>query len=198
MSFQNLYNVNIRECFRALAEGDSGEFEIFFERYKKRVFGVALKMLKSQADAEEIVQNVFLSIWQSRAKLGDVNDPEAYLFTVTHNAIYSHLKKVSRNEQLLSAILRNIAQKQNTTEEDLAVRETSKLIQNAVRALPPQQRTVFELNKEKGLSYQEIAEHMHISQNTVKNHLSGAVKTIRMALQKWTVPVILGMVILHK
>jgi RNA polymerase sigma-70 factor (family 1) len=198
MSFRNLYDVNIRECFQALAKGDSGVFEILFESYKKRVFGVALKILKSQADAEEIVQNVFLSIWQSRARLDNINDPEAYLFTITYNAIHSHFKKASRNEQLLNAILWHIAKKQSTTEEAVAARETSKMIQKAIRQLPPQQRAIFELNRDQGLSYHEIAEHMHISQNTVRNHLSVALKTIQTVLEKWALPFVLGMGIVYK
>ncbi len=60
---------DIKLCFKALGEGDFSHFGTFFETYKKRVFSVALKMLKCETEAEEIVQEVFLSIWQSRARL---------------------------------------------------------------------------------------------------------------------------------
>lgn len=190
------YDIDITACFQSLAKGDLSVFEVFFEAYKKRVFGVALKMLKSPTEAEDIVQEVFLSIWQSRARLDQINDPEAYLFTITHNAIYTHLKKASRNEQLLNAILYHIAQ--NTTEETVAAHEAGKLIREAVQQLSPQQRTAFELRKQEGLSYDQIAERMQISQNTVRNHLSIAVKTVRSHLKKWAIPFVAGMLLLFK
>lgn len=198
MPCRDPYEIDITACFQALAKGDLSVFEVFFEAYKKRVFGVALKMLKSPTEAEDIVQEVFLSIWQSRARLDKINDPGAYLFTIAHNAIYTHLKKASRNEQLLNAILHHIARKQNTTEETVTGHETERLISEAIQQLSPQQRKVFELSKQEGLSYHEIAERMHISQNTVRNHLSVAIKTIRALLKKWAIPFIAGIIMLLK
>lgn len=188
----------IKEYFQSLAIGDTGAFGTIFELYKKRVFAVALKMLKFETEAEEIVQEVFLSLWQSRAGLDKINDPEAYLFTITHNAIYAHLRKASRNEQLLNAILYYIAQKQNTTEQTVAAHEADKLIREAVQQLSPQQRTVFELRKQEGLSYDEIAERMHISRNTVRNHLAVAVKTMRTILKKWALFFVAVLALLFK
>lgn len=177
----------IKEYFRSFAKGDSGAFGSIFELYKKRVFAVALKMLKSETDAEEIVQDVFLSIWLAQAKLSNINDPEAYLFTITYNTIYDRLKKASRNQQLLNTIIDDLTQIQNITEETIAANETGRLINEAIQQLPPQQRTVYELCKQEGLSYDEVAERMHLSRNTVRNHLTEAMKTIRAFLRKATV-----------
>jgi len=174
----------MKECFQSLARGDASAFEAIFEFYKKRVFGVALKMLKSETEAEEIVQDVFLSIWLAKAKLSHINDPEAYLFTITYNTIYARLKKASRNQELLDTIIHHLAQIQNTTDETIAAREAGKLINEAIQQLPPQQRVVYELSKQEGLSYDEIAERMHLSKNTVRNHLAEAMKTIRTFLKK--------------
>jgi RNA polymerase sigma-70 factor (ECF subfamily) len=182
MLVYDLYDM--REYFQRLAKGDASAFETIFELYKKRVFGVALKMLKSETDAEEVVQDVFLSIWLAKRNLGQVNDPEAYLFTITYNTIYSRLKKASHNQELLNTIIQHLTEIQNTTAETIAARETGKLINEAIQQLPPQQRTVYELSKQEGLKYDEIAELMHLSKNTVRNHLSEAMKTIRTFLKK--------------
>lgn len=177
---------DLKECFQSLVRGEAGAFETIFNLYKKRVYFLALKMLKSETEAEEIVQDVFLSIWLAKTKLGNINDPEAYLFTITYNTIYTHLKKASRNQQLLNTIILHLAQIQNTTDEIIAVHETGKLINEAIQFLSPQQRTVYQLSKQEGLSYDVIAEHMHISRNTVRNHLAEAMKTIRAFLKKTT------------
>lgn len=189
---------NIKLFFISLPQGDGSGFEDFFETYKERIFRTALKMLKSETDAEEIVQDVFLSIWQSRSKLDEINDPEAYLFTITYNAIYTRLKKIAQNRQLLHSVVQTIALKQNNTEETIAAHENERLIQEALRSLPAQQRTVYELNKLAGLSYHEIAERLQLSQNTVRNHLSAATKTVRMILRRWTIPFLTGVVALFR
>lgn len=196
MSVQSIFD--IKTFFKTLADGDASGFEAFFNLYKKRVFGVALKMLKSETEAEEIVQDVFLSIWQSRAKLGEINDPEAYLFTITYNAVYAKLKKIAQNQQLLHSVVQHLVQKQNTTEETIAAHESERLINEAIQQLPAQQRTVYELNKLAGWSYYEIAEQLQLSQNTVRNHLSAATKTVRTILRKWTIPFLTGITVLAK
>ena len=146
-----------------------------------------LKIVGEPFSAEEIVQDVFLSIWLAKAKLSDINNPEAYLFTITYNTIYAYLKKASRNKQLLNTIIDHLSQIQNITDETIAVHETGKLINEAIQQLPLQQRTIYELCKQEGLSYDEIAEHMHLSRNTVRNHLAEAMKKIRAFLKKATV-----------
>lgn len=194
MPVHDLYD--IKECFKNLAKDDASAFATIFELYKKRVFGVALNMLKSETEAEEIVQDVFLSIWLSKAKLGAVNDPEAYLFTITYNTIYAHLKKASRNQQLLKTIISHLTEIQNTTDETIDANETNKLINEAIQQLPPQQRMVYELSKQEGLSYDEVAERMRLSRNTVRNHLAEAMKTIRAFLKKATMLLMALMVFL--
>lgn len=182
MPVYELYN--LKELFNNIANGDDTSFGTIFELYKKRVFSLALKMLKCETEAEEIVQEVFLSIWQAKARLGEINDPEAYLFTITYNTIYSFLKKASRNKEFLNSIIQHLNQIQNTTADTINGNETSKLIKEAIHSLPPQQRTVYQLSKQEGLSYDEIAAGMKISRNTVRNHLAEAMKTIRIFLKK--------------
>ncbi len=182
MPVHELYD--IREYFQRLAKGDTSAFETIFYYYKKRVFGVAFKMLKCETEAEEIVQDVFLSIWLAKSRLSLIKDPDAYLFTITYNTVYSHLKKASRNKVQLTAIVHRISQIQNTTDETIAANETGKLINAAVQQLPPQQRVVYDLSKLEGLSYDEIAGHLQLSRNTVRNHLAEAMKAIRIFLKK--------------
>lgn len=194
MPVRELYD--IKEYFQSLAKGDADAFKMIFDLYKKRVFGVALRMLKSETEAEEMVQEVFLSVWLAKAKLSQVDDPEAYLFTIAYNTIYAHLKKASRNRHLLSTIIDHLTEIQNTTEETVTALETQGLINEAIQHLPPQQRTVYQLSKQEDLSYEEIAERMHLSRNTVRNHLAEAMKTIRVFLKKATVLFILMVIIL--
>lgn len=182
MSATPLYD--LKAYFSDIAEGDASAFKSVFELYRGRVYGIAFKMLKSEPEAEEIVQDVFLTIWIRREKLTDVNDPEAYLFTIAYNTVYACLKKTSRREELINKLIDRISEIQNSTEETVVHRETQSLINDAVLTLPPQQRAIFQLSKQSDLSYDEIADRMHLSKNTVRNHLAEAVKTVRMFLKK--------------
>lgn len=181
MAVYDLYD--FKEYFQRIANNDEKAFATIFDLFKKKVFAVAFKMLKSETEAEEIVQEAFLSLWRSRTQLSGVENPEGYLFKITYHTIYAHLKKTSRKQELLDGIIINIAYKQNTTQDMVAANETSRLIYEAVQKLPPQQRTVFELAKLNDLSYAEIADKLGLSRNTVKNHLVQAMKTIRVLLQ---------------
>ena len=182
MPVHDLYD--IKGLFCSIANGDEVAFRTIFDLYKKRVFATGLKMLKSETEAEEIVQDVFLSVWIAKARLGNINHPEGYLFTIVYNTIYTHLKKASRDKMLLNTIIRHLTDTQNATEEIIAGNETRNVISQAINELSPQQRTVYQLSKQEGLSYEDIADRMNISRNTVRNHLAEAMKTIRAFLKK--------------
>lgn len=189
MGVRDLFD--IKEHFQRLAKGEPGSFKIIFESYRKRVFGVALKALKSESDAEEVVQDVFLAVWQARENLFHVNDPEGYLFTITYNTIYAHLRKISRDRQLLNTLINYFPGKQNTTRDLVDAHEVDRLINRAIDQLPAQQRTVYELNRREGLSYDEIADRLNLSRNTVRNHLAEAMKRIRSFLIRTTAMLII-------
>src|SRR5690606_35603133 len=123
---------DITACFKSIGNGNTNGFEALFETYKKRVFSVALQTLKTQTEAEEVVQDVFLSIWQSRARLANILDPEAYLFTSTYNAIYAQLRKISRNERLIHTIVQQITDEQHSAEEIIAGHEAARMIRAAL------------------------------------------------------------------
>ena len=196
MPLHDLYD--IKELFTSFANGDERAFRTIFEFYKKRVFSIGLKMLKSETEAEEIVQDVFLSIWMAKAILDTINDPEAYLFTITYNTINTHLKKASRNRQFIDKVIEHLTDVQNTTEDTVIAHETEKLIDVAIHRLPPQQKTIYQLSRQEGLSYDEIAKRMNISRNTVRNHLAEAMKTIRVFLKKASMLCMLVIILLTK
>lgn len=174
---------DIKLCFSLISKGDNEAFAEVFNQYNKKVYGVALKMLKSDVEAEEVVQEVFSALWRARERLNTIDNPEGYIFTTTYNTVYARLKKISRDKDLLEGVIFQIVIKQNTTQETIAARETAALIHKIVQQLPPRQRTVYELSKDKDLSYDEIAARLGLSKNTVRNHLAEAMKTIRLFLR---------------
>ena len=161
-----------------LGESDKDAFTEIFDYYRDRIFSRTMRFLKSQALAEEIVQDVFLKIWLKRSELQHVQSLHAYISSMANNLIIDRLKNLSyettaRNE--LSKRQRNI----EDTDYLLRQHEYQQLIQDAINLLPTQQKQVYELAKTAGMNQQAIAEKMHLSRLTVKKHMAKALQFIR-------------------
>ena len=168
-----------KAIFAAIALDDEVAFKALFDLYKNKLYAVAFKWTKSAYDAEEITQDVFISIWTSRAQLPAINDPHAYIYTVIYNKVNKYLKKHTNQQRILRLSLWNAKKYSNETEETILADDSRQCINNAVAQLSPQKKLIYDLSRNQGKSYDEIAEALHLSKNTVKSHLLQAVKFIR-------------------
>lgn len=170
-----------KETFKAIAQGDEKTFQDFFNNQNAEIFSIALHFTKNAFLAEEIVQEVFVSLWLSRHKLSAINDPGGYLYTTIINKSITSLKKHQAFESRKSQvdISQEPAAEVNEAEQRLAFRENESLLQNWVHSLPRKQQEVYLLKKEEGLSIKEIAEQLEISEFTVKNHLKAASRFLK-------------------
>ena len=161
-----------------IAAGDERAFRKLFDLYKERFYAVVLKMTRSDEVAEDIVQDVFMNIWRKRESLVDIENPSSYFFTAVYRRVYHHYRKVALEKRLLQEEPL-IKESVNTTDDMVLAHESKNLIFQAIAKLPPQQQLVFKLSKQEGLSREDIARQLHISPNTVRNHLADAIKFIR-------------------
>lgn len=166
-----------------VAQGDEAAFRQLFDRYWDNIYGVALAFTKSPTIAEEIVQDVFLKIWLKRDKLPAIEKFDAYLFMVARNHILNKLRKKVKEEPLLDSSLDQIEESANTPESLVVTKEYERLVRQAVEQLPPQQRLIYNLSRQQGLSQEEIAASLHISRHTVKSHMNKALQVIRSFLR---------------
>lgn len=183
---QQLHTNNDKSLFLHIAAGDENAFRELFDRYKIRFYAAALKMTRSEILAEEIVQEIFITLWLKRALLPTIEKPDTYLFTMVYNSVYRQFRKIAleKRTQLRAGIRSN--EKVPETEEWLDARESQQMIHEAINKLPAQQQLVYKLSREGGLSREEIAHKLDISPNTVRNHLREALKNIRSYLQEAT------------
>lgn len=179
MKYQNIYND--KELFNRIAAGDEKAFRVFFDSYKDRFYAVVFKMTRSDNVAEEIVQELFLKIWQKRELLYTVSNIDSYLFTALYRLIFKQYKKMAI-ERNLNSIIYNSPTFKNVTDETIMARESNRLITEAISKLPQQQQIVFTLSRQEGYTREQIAEHLKISPHTAKNHLLSATKAIRQHL----------------
>ena len=176
---------NQKEMLRKIAEGDEKAFRVFFDLYRSRFYSVTFKMTRSDSLAQEIVQEVFMKIWQKRSTLPELINPDSYFFTCLYRRIFRHYKKFALERKLLQVIAESPSF-QNITDETIKANEIERLIRLALAKLPPQQQLVFKLSKQDGLTREQIAEKLQISPNTVKNHLAHAIQFIKSDLRTAT------------
>lgn len=128
-----------------------------------------------------------MKIWVGREKLPEINCFSAYLNTITRNHIYNALRKLAGEELLLEKLLspQSAAYRPDAAIENMSLRELQDALQKVMATLTPQQKKVFELSRMEGLKHEEIALRLNISRETVKKHVSEALRIIRAQLQRY-------------
>ncbi len=170
---------NEEELLKSIAAGDECAFAKLFSHYRNRIYTISFKLTGANIIAEEIVQDVFLKIWQKRADLNDIENFSAYLFIVTRNHAYKVLKDIARNYEVVALPDEEQILSDNNTADLLIGKEYTLLLQNAVERLTSQQKQVYYLVKDQGFKRDEVARQLHIRPETVKFHLAQAMKNIR-------------------
>lgn len=155
------------------------EFKCLFDKYKNRVYGYALAISHSAYTAEEITQEIFLKLWLCRDMLDRVENLEAYLFTIARHKTLNHLRKAAHDARLMKELQSFMHPSINNVEEYGLTVEYDHIVREAVSLLSPQRRQVYQLSRLQGLNHEEIALHLQLSRNTVKNHLVAALQFIR-------------------
>lgn len=178
-----MYKVLIdKYVVQKLKAGDEESFSQVYSRYAVKVYWLAYRFLKDPGQSEEIVQETFLNLWLSRHKLDIEGNLWLYIFVIAKRNSINALKKIIRSEELSAKLYLNIAV-ENTSEEEVYAYDLVNFTNTVISNLPRQQQLIFNLSRTEGLSHQQIAEQLHISPNTVKNHLVVALKTLRVQLK---------------
>ncbi len=165
-----------------LAAGSERAFTAMYNAHKQHIFDVALLYTKNEDQAEEIVQEVFHKIWEKRETLANVLEFKNFLFIIARNYIFNQFKKSSQELAAQKNYLQEITI--NDTDYRLRGEQCEELLHTAIASLPPQRKRIYQLAKEGGLSYEEIASQLSISRFTVKNQMAEALRFIRVQLHK--------------
>jgi RNA polymerase sigma-70 factor (family 1) len=162
-----------------MIKGNEQAFRILFDQYRLPLYSFVTHLTHSRADAEEIVQEVFLKLWKNRESLTDVEHPGKYIYTIARNKTLNHLAKVARDQQLARQLWLNMKTPDNETIAILDAEESRQLIQQAVASLSEQRQTIFRLSREEGLTHEEIAQQLGLSKSRVNNILVEVLRHIK-------------------
>ncbi len=164
---------------RIVNEDDQQAFGTLFNLMNRPLFALCIPIVHSRELAEEIICDVFCSLWRNRKHIHVESSLKAYIFTSVRNKALDYLRKLKREKNIDLSHASNVAYEEENAEEKIENEQLASSIQIAIHDLPPQCRQVFLLNREHGLKYREIAEKLNISKKTVETHMGRALKYLR-------------------
>ncbi len=166
-----------------ISRGDEMAFKELFRIYRDRLFNYIFKITKSRETSEEIVMDVFLKLWDGRALISEIENFPSFVFLIAKNKSIDFLRLASKDPVLQELIWEELLVLSDLRSDDrIIVNELERQFNRVVQQLSPQRQAVFKLSREEHMSYDQIAKHLQLTKNTIKNHMIDSLRFIRMNL----------------
>ena len=166
-----------------LQNGDVEAFDLVYHKYAGKLYAFTFRYLKSTFETEELVQSVFLKVWENHRSLRSETSFKSYLFTIAYNEICNTFKRRVYLRRFIGEQLSEKSQVSSDTEELIDYDFTKEQVASIVAKLPERQRAIFVKSRDEGKSNKEIALELGLSSGTVDNYISDSLKFIRNHLQ---------------
>jgi len=167
-----------------LMEGDESAFRTIYELLHGRIYRMMLALVKDTEKAEELLQETFVSLWIHRGSLSPEQPLYPFVYLTARRLAIDWFRKRLAEQTAMAQLAENEQPHTNETEEAVLTADLDRIAQERIGLLPAQQRQVFLLSREEGLSYEEIAQRLHLSPNTVRNHMVCALKALRLHFRR--------------
>jgi RNA polymerase sigma-70 factor (family 1) len=169
-----------------LQAGDKAAFEQIYNHFKSKMYRAALYKVRSDENAMEIVQEIFLDLWYRREQV-IIDDLEKYLFSSVKHKVLNFYKKEILRKRYAESIELGYSDECSETEEKIAYNELSESVLSCIGKLPEKTRTIFELNRFQCKSSEEISLELGIPKRTVEYHITQSLKALRISLQDYLI-----------
>lgn len=174
-----LHEVNDEHLLELFRQGNTHAFEELYKRFWGVLYLQAYRILEQEQDAQDIVQEVFTTLWTKAAGISLSGSLAAYLYVATRNRVLNLLASKRTYQGHLSSLKHFISGTDNTSLQYITEKEITARIEREIHALPVKMREVFELSRKTALTHKEIAHKLQLSQETVKKQISNAIRTLR-------------------
>jgi RNA polymerase sigma-70 factor (family 1) len=173
-------SVHEKEWVKGLLESREASFRTIYDAYQRNIFSFAFYLSKSKDISEEVVQEVFIRLWENRGNLTPDTHLMAFLKKVTQNLVLDIFRKANADKNLQERLYNHMtAAATHHTPDKVLEKELATIYIQALNKLPPQQRLIFAMRNDQNLSYRQIADQLGLSRNTVRNHIHIATHSIR-------------------
>ena len=171
-------------CLLTKNEDEEAFCELYI-RYRKRLFLFCVSLVKVSEIAEDIVQDIFTTIWVGRRSLNPDLSFSSYIYTIARNQTLNFLREVNKTTKMKHQLLESAILIDDATDANFRDHEYARLLEKAISELSPLRQRIFRLSREEGLSHKEIAQHLNISMYTVLENISIALKHIKKYLNRY-------------
>lgn len=194
MSTKNAGSKGESLLIQKIREGDEHAYEIAFLKYYTLLCQYVWKYVRSEELSKEIVQEVFAEVWEGRTNLKVSGHLRGFLFEVARNKALDYIKHQKVVKQYLAEARQQKKENlyQSFYQEDGQSRDFYEAVKAAIDSLPPIGRRIFKLNRDEGLTYQEISEYLNISVKTVETHMRRSLKKLREQLAKYAPSILIA------
>ena len=186
----SIHSGNDKALLHRFRQGDETAFIQIYDRYWYKLFLSSYRRIRDKSAAEELVQNLFLKLWEKRGSL-IINQLENYLFSSIRNATIDYLNKQMVADKYVEHYKSYASLESNSTEEMVELNNLQEAIDRGLQTLSGKSEKVFRLHKMDHWPVEKIARHLHLSEKTVHYHLTRSVKFIRSYLQEFTLTLLL-------
>ncbi len=185
MSVEERYR---KKIIADLKNGSQHAFKIIYDMYAPKLFSYAFSLTKSRDDASDLVQEVFVKLWESRGRIDVDKSFESFLFVIGRNLFISAYRKRMSSQHYVDYVeYLDSLQSNNTASSAIEFDEYRSALVRAFRTLSARQQQIVKLSKWKGMKNSEIAKELNLSEQTVKNQLSLGLKELRLSLAKLSI-----------
>jgi RNA polymerase sigma-70 factor (family 1) len=172
-------NENLKFLIHQLQHGSEQAFTLLYDKYSKQLYRNILRLVKDEDVAQELLQDLFLKIWENRWNINPDKSFKSYLFKIAENLVYTHFGKIAKDNRLIAKLVISYVDLDTNAEETIINKENHELLNKAITSLSPQRKQVFTLCKLEGKSYEEVSKELGISTSTIRDHIVKANKALK-------------------
>jgi RNA polymerase sigma-70 factor (family 1) len=179
------------ELVERLQKDDVEAFDLIYEKYAGKLYAFGLKYLRSTAESEELVQSIFLKLWENHQKLNKELSFKSYLFTIAYNDICKIFRKRNYLQEFINETIYENSQSSSETEDHIDHQSALERMRQIIDKLPERQKSIFLKSRMEDKSTKEIAKELGLSPGTIDNYISESLKFIRSCLHDQKLSVLL-------
>jgi len=171
--------LNLNKEITELTKSNESSLEVLFNYYYPRLYHFSKSFLKIETGIDDILQEVFLKVWQNRKKITSVSTFNAYIFTITKNLLLNEIRRRLNNEKIKDNIQKLSVAEEYRDFDNVEYNDLKEKIEHIINELPDRQKEVYILSRKEGLTHKEIAEKLGISPKTVEYHIAQSISFLK-------------------
>ncbi|MBD1362552.1 sigma-70 family RNA polymerase sigma factor [Mucilaginibacter sp. ZT4R22] len=175
---------NLAFLLQQLRQGNEHAFTSIYDFYSHQLYRNILRLVKEEDIAQELLQDLFLKIWENRHNIKLDTSFKSYLYKIAENLVYGHFRKMAKDKRLIERMVLSSTAFDTFAEETIINKENHELLQLAIESLAPQKKLIYTLCKLEGKSYEEVSHELGIATSTIRNQIVKANKDVKLFFSK--------------